>query len=135
MTRHPQAASAPAEHDGGGGYERKDLDPRLVLRFLFYGVVLLSVAAFFLMWGLLRLLGPGEEAQPSPQLKAVRIVPAPPRLQVNPARDLEALRKREDELLGSYGWVDREKGVVRIPIERAMDLLVKEGLPVREEKR
>jgi hypothetical protein len=33
----------------------------------------------------------------------------------------------QEEKLASYGWVDREKGVVRIPIERAMELLVNEA--------
>jgi hypothetical protein len=54
-----------------------------------------------------------------------------PRLQVAPQVDLATLRAREDEELKTYGWVDRKAGVVRIPIERAMDLLVSKGLPVR----
>jgi hypothetical protein len=54
-----------------------------------------------------------------------------PRLQVAPHDDLATLRTREDEELKTYGWVDRKAGVVRIPIERAMDLLVRKGLPVR----
>jgi hypothetical protein len=33
--------------------------------------------------------------------------------------------------LSSYGWVDREAGIVRIPIDRAMDLLAERGLPAR----
>jgi hypothetical protein len=40
---------------------------------------------------------------------------------------LEDLRAREDEQLHSYQYIDREKGTVRIPIERAMELLVKEA--------
>jgi hypothetical protein len=39
---------------------------------------------------------------------------------------LEALRKKEAEILESYGWVDRPKGIVRIPLERAMELELKE---------
>jgi hypothetical protein len=35
----------------------------------------------------------------------------------------------ETEELSTYGWVDEEQGVVRIPIDRAMDLLVKEAVP------
>jgi hypothetical protein len=54
-----------------------------------------------------------------------------PRLQVAPQADLAGLRAREDGELKRYGWVDREAGVVRVPIERAMDLLVRKGLPVR----
>jgi len=44
---------------------------------------------------------------------------------------LNKIRGREDGLLNSYGWVDEKAGTVRIPIERAMDLLVQRGLPVR----
>lgn len=54
-----------------------------------------------------------------------------PRLQVAPQADLAALRSREDAELNGYGWVDRQAGVVRIPINRAMDLIVQRGLPVR----
>jgi hypothetical protein len=54
-----------------------------------------------------------------------------PRLQVAPEKDLAALRAREDAELNTYGWVNRKAGVVRIPITRAMDLLVQRGLPVR----
>lgn len=46
-----------------------------------------------------------------------------PREQPHPQEDLNALRTREEIELNSYGWVDRTNGIVRIPIERAMDLL------------
>jgi hypothetical protein len=45
--------------------------------------------------------------------------------------ELKAVRDAEDQVLNSYGWVDQQKGVVRIPIAQAMDLVVKKGLPVR----
>jgi hypothetical protein len=54
-----------------------------------------------------------------------------PRLQVAPQIDLAALRTREDTELNTYGWIDRKTGVVRLPIERAMDLVAQKGLPVR----
>ena len=41
------------------------------------------------------------------------------------------IRAAEDQILNSYGWVDRSKGIVRIPIDRAIDLLAKRGLPAR----
>jgi hypothetical protein len=58
-------------------------------------------------------------------------VPPEPRLQTNPRQDLSDLRAREDQLLNSYGWVDKNAGVVRIPIDRAMQLVVERGLPTR----
>ena len=42
-------------------------------------------------------------------------------------QDLRSLRAREDGELHSYGYVDKTRGVVRIPIERAMDLLAREA--------
>jgi hypothetical protein len=56
-------------------------------------------------------------------------------LQARPAEDLAAFRQWESEILESYGWVDREKGVVRIPIDRAMELVVKQAFTVAEDQR
>ena len=36
-------------------------------------------------------------------------------------------------LIESYGWVDQKQGIVRVPIKRAMELLVERGLPVKDE--
>ena len=50
-------------------------------------------------------------------------MPSPP-LQSEPSRDLAALRAEKRAILGEYAWFDRDHGVVRIPIERAMSLLI-----------
>jgi len=60
-------------------------------------------------------------------------LPPEPRLQVNPRDDLQSLRTSEDAVLSGYGWVDKDKGVVRIPIEKAMKLTVQRGLPVAKD--
>jgi len=60
-----------------------------------------------------------------------RQVPPEPRLQTEPREDLVTLRAREDERLHGYAWMDRDAGVARIPIERAIDLLAGRGLPAR----
>jgi hypothetical protein len=41
------------------------------------------------------------------------------------------MQAAEDSLLKSYGWIDRERGIVRIPIDRAIEILAQRGLPVR----
>jgi hypothetical protein len=61
-------------------------------------------------------------------------VPPEPRLQTDPRQDLANLRAKEDEQLGSYGWVDKNAGVVRIPIDAAMRLTLERGLPARQGK-
>ncbi|HUN84587.1 MAG TPA: hypothetical protein VMU48_09415 [Terracidiphilus sp.] len=44
--------------------------------------------------------------------------------------DLVNLHQREDLLLNNYSWIDQSKGTVRIPIQRAMELIAQRGLPV-----
>jgi heme/copper-type cytochrome/quinol oxidase subunit 2 len=39
---------------------------------------------------------------------------------------LQELRKREAAELSSYAWIDRDSGVVQLPIERAMELTVQQ---------
>jgi hypothetical protein len=53
-------------------------------------------------------------------------MPSPP-LQSAPSLDLRALRAEKHALLSHYAWADRAHGVVRIPIERAMALLIARG--------
>ncbi len=57
--------------------------------------------------------------------------PPEPRLQTHPQQDLFQLRAREDAVLRGYGWIDKQAGVARIPIEEAMKLVVQRGLPSR----
>ncbi len=58
--------------------------------------------------------------------------PAGPRLQTDPALDMERFRRLEDARLESYRWLDEDAGTVRIPIEEAMRMVVEQGLPVAE---
>ena len=57
--------------------------------------------------------------------------PPEPRLQTHPREDLLNLRQQEDNILGSYGWVNKASSEVRIPITDAMKLTVQRGLPAR----
>ena len=54
-------------------------------------------------------------------------VPLAPRLQTNPPQDLAAYLAEQQTLLDSYGWIDRDKGIAREPIDAAMKRLVHEG--------
>ncbi len=62
-------------------------------------------------------------------------VPPEPRLQADPRRDMRDLRAAEDSVLNSYGWVNKNAGIVRIPIGDAMKLTVQRGLPARPANR
>ncbi len=52
-----------------------------------------------------------------------------PHLQFDPPQDLIQLRAEEARQLSSYGWVDREKQIVRIPIEQAIAIVAEKGIP------
>jgi len=52
-----------------------------------------------------------------------------PRLQESPPVDLEAMMREERARIASYGWVDKKAGIARIPVDRAMDILARQGLP------
>jgi hypothetical protein len=117
-------------HDSPGGYEKSDLAPKPILLF---GVILalVTVLAMAATYGLVRVLGwwerPRLETPASPL--ATRTIPAEPRLQVNAPKDLKTLQASEQAVLGSYGWVNKEAGIARIPIDRAITLLLERGLP------
>jgi hypothetical protein len=74
------------------------------------------------------------ETAPSRITTAGKLPPAP-RLQTDPTSDLQQLLEAENAKLNSYGWIDRSAGVIRIPIDRAMDLLAQRGLPARGDDR
>ncbi len=57
-----------------------------------------------------------------------------PHIQSDPHEDLLKLRASEDSVLTSYGWVDKNTGVARVPISVAMKMIVKKGLPVRNQQ-
>ena len=97
-------------------------------------VAVVTVIVAFLMlplilWYAGRMKSQDPEVAPMAQHEVGR-QPPEPRLQARPFAAIEQLREREAGLLSSLEWLDKEKGIVRIPIERAMQLeLVR--LPVR----
>src|SRR5262245_4883317 len=108
-----------------------------VVKFLVWlsGVIVLAA---LLMWGLLHYFDARkakEAPPPAPLATGVRLPPEP-RLQgapgsaSSPTQDIRRFREQEDQMLDSYGWIDRQNGVIRIPIEQAKKLIEQRGLPV-----
>jgi hypothetical protein len=54
-----------------------------------------------------------------------------PRLLTSEPTKLRQFREGEREQLHGYGWVDEKAGIARIPINRAKELVLEKGLPVR----
>lgn len=113
-------------------YEISDARFRAIM---WAGVALMVVmiAAFVLMYALLGHFESREQAMATPPSPLVegRPLPPEPRLQVTPDIDLDSFRAIEDSLVNSYGWVVKEAGVVRIPVDRAMELMLERGFPAR----
>ena len=108
-------------------HEQSDVNVRRILAFGL-GLLVAGVVIQLGMWWLFVSLAArtAQLDQPRSPLASSsprESLPPEPRLQVSPAQDLKELRAAEDALLHSYGWVDQQAGVVRIPIERAMELL------------
>jgi hypothetical protein len=102
-------------------FERSDADPRLISA-LAVGVAVFLVAVPLLVVTFYRdALRLGRIPDTLPQ-------PPAPRLQVNPAADLQRLRAEESGRLGAFAWADRDRKNVQIPIERAMKLLSEKGI-------
>jgi hypothetical protein len=57
--------------------------------------------------------------------------PPQPRLEVHPTIELHELHSDEDKILSTYGWTDKDKGIVRVPIDRAMELQLERGFPTK----
>jgi hypothetical protein len=64
-----------------------------------------------------------------PPLFALTVDVPTPHLQGNPAADLARLKTQSLDRLNTYGWVNREAGIAHIPIDQAMDILARSGLP------
>jgi hypothetical protein len=114
------------------GYETRDANAGRVFKFLVaLGIVL--VAASLVCWGLFRYFSAHEVDQAASEspFADTRQLPLGPQLQVNPREDWLRFREEQEKSLETYEWVNRAAGTARVPIEVAMDLLVKKGLPVQ----
>ena len=61
--------------------------------------------------------------------RTLRIDPPGPRLQTDSQAELQRVRAEEERKLNTYYWVDKQKGIVHIPIEDAMKKLATTGVP------
>jgi hypothetical protein len=118
MNETTQPAGRPA-----AGHERSDFNPAAIA--LFGAVLAATIAAVVAVSFLFMEFAVPREPLPqagSPSAARERAAAAP-RLQVRGSNELREMREAEERVLNSYVWIDREKGIVRIPVERAMEIL------------
>jgi len=149
MSHHEHHYPDPIPSDG---YEKLDAHPWAIVKFLAW----LFVACGLILVGMWLLLA-AYKKMPLPETTSARHpmaeerqVPGGPRLEamrgVHKAvygelvsqdggpwfetQTWQAWKRRWDENLSTYGWIDPSARIVRVPIERAMELKLAEGFPV-----
>jgi hypothetical protein len=133
MTSHQPTAEAndtPLVESVEAGREVRDVNVRGIL-YLAVAVVVMAAAIHLLLWwlfGVYERQAASQDPKQSPLFDPEQ-QPPEPRLQNTPTRDYARFRQQQEEQLNSYGWVDRQKEVVHIPVSRAMELLLDRGLP------
>lgn len=118
------------------GFEHTDADVWIIVKFLAW--LLVSAVIIHVGLGVLyqlliqRAMETGEQQYPLAAQE--RPLPPTPRLQQFPANEIYQFRLGEESLLQNYGWMNRNAGVVHIPIAEAMRLTVERGLPSRAQE-
>ena len=115
-----------AHSPNGTGHEQREVSVRFILVSLFvllFGtfLVCLLVVGIFQYFHTTYL--PEQATKVQPQL------PPEPRVEEKPYLQLQNVRTLEDHILSSYAWVDQKEGTVRIPVDRALDMVAQKGLP------
>jgi hypothetical protein len=119
-------------HGHVAGHETRDVDLTGAYRFLIVMVVFLAIVFAGIWFTYVKWRSDAAASQTAASPVAARDgdrLPPLPRLQTTPYADLKTFRASEDEVLHGYAWVDRQQGIVRIPIERAIALIAERGLP------
>jgi hypothetical protein len=113
-------------------HEETDANTHAITQFGI-GLALIVILSQLLLWWLFTGFTQRENKLSPPVTALVKAqaptVPPEPRLQGNPQADMRTMREKEDAALNHYGWVDPNRGVVRLPIERAIELVAQKGLP------
>jgi hypothetical protein len=142
-------------HATHGDYERRDISVSAVLYFLL-ALAIAGVFVYIVAHGLYSFLEKRNQAEQSAISPLVTNAPVDtrklppeysgpggyerylkqnfpaPQLETDERDQLDQVRIDEENTLSTYGWVDQKAGTVRIPIDRAMDLIAQRGLPVRQ---
>src|SRR5260370_5899143 len=144
MTNQP-TPNQPTPHEpiiNHEGFEQEDLSSRSALYFL-AGLVLVCLVVYLIVFGMYRFFDSYATAHQPPMSPMVKpeadtravtpenaeTVPQP-RLEENERTQFRSFIEDQDRKLATYDWVDKDRGTVRIPIDRAMELIAQRGLPV-----
>ena len=114
----------------GAGHEKSEVS----VPFIVVSLSVLLVGTFLvalLVVGIFQFFSHTYQTQESAKQNQQQIPPEP-RVEVEPYKQLLDVHAREEHVLSSYAWVDKGQGIVRIPIDQAIDELAKKGLPTHD---
>jgi hypothetical protein len=113
-------------------HETTDASPFYIGLFALGLVLMIAIVLPLLGWIFWRFEASAQRADQAQSPLAGDQTPPVPRLEEQPADELEKLRRAEQRRLSSYGWIDPQQRVVRVPIERAIEILTERGLPAHK---
>ncbi|HLK20180.1 MAG TPA: hypothetical protein VKT81_14585 [Bryobacteraceae bacterium] len=114
----------------GVGHETREISVRFIvvsLLILLAGTFLVAILVIGIFKFFSQTYQPNELAKQS-----VQQIPPQPRIEVEPFQQLIDVHAREEHVLNSYAWVDKSQGIVRIPIDKAIDAIAAKGLPTHD---
>lgn len=135
MAGHPQALGSHGINGESSAHELKDAPVRGIV-YTLAGLALMAALVGGLVYGIFAYLAdnPQSAAPPNPMaVTGAQQFPPEPRIEDHPAVEIQQIHQMEDKILGTYGWTDKSRGIVRIPIDKAMDLQLERGFPTRKE--
>jgi hypothetical protein len=109
----------------GAGHEQREVSVQLIVKSLAF-LAVGTFLVFVLVVGIFRYF---YDTNKTAEALRQGVIPPEPRIEVAPYEQLQKLREHEDHILNSYAWVDKSAGTVRVPIDRAIDMLAAKGLP------
>lgn len=120
--------NAPSSESLRDGHELSDAKPMLVANMVavLFAVIFSTMGA--LGWMYIHLY---SRAPAMPVKQSQEEIGNAPHSWTSIEDDWKSIDAQSHEHLDGYGWIDQEHGVVRIPIQRAMDLVAAQGLPAR----
>ena len=115
-------------------YEVRDIQARPLLIFL-SGLTIMCICVFMATRSMQNSYTSSllEERGADHPMATQRTVPSGPLLQAHPTHQIELLRQKENRALDSFGWVDAQEGIVRMPIESAKQVFLKRQATAKDE--
>jgi hypothetical protein len=116
-------------------FDHGDVNYKAISKFAI-GLIITAIFSIGLVLGIFQYLLHREGGVPASRIESpaqdARQLPPAPFLEVTPSEDEVQMRAAENRILTHYSWLDQDNGIVRLPIDRAMDLIVQRGLPARK---